>query len=353
MHRTADHRKTPAAMAKLLVSLMLALFGCSKPPRTISPPNESEVALTAVENGVIYKLYQAALWRVNPHAGTWEFVQEMYDPDFYAKHYAERDGKIYRKVPESGKLVPVRRELADGFEHARPVRELLSLETGWTGFTLQAPRAPTVSDYVRLRQRILQGESGFLDNRVELTGDIVHSGQQALKTLSVPPARSMVCAKASLESELLHFVRGDNVWFSGWFYVPAESAMPFTIMDLETTWIREHPGIRLMLGAGKHAMFELKWGTKRTYRQPPGKEIAFPIAKWVHLQSHLKLSAEPGGIVQLWQDGAQIIDERGQTLPLSDTIYNSLEIGITAHIDPIYSATLYVDDVRIADRPGP
>ncbi|MBI5395612.1 MAG: heparin lyase I family protein [Verrucomicrobia bacterium] len=325
-------------------------LAAAKPTETIEPPNESEVELTAVEKGVTYKLYHAGLWRVDSRSGKWEFMEQMYDPDFYAKNYVERDGAICRKAA-NGNLVPVRRRFADDFEHARPVRELTGMDTGWTAFTLQSPKAPSVNDYVRLRNGILKGQSDFLDNRVEMSADVVHSGKRALKTYSAPPSRSMVCAKASLDTELLHFVKGDDVWFSGWYYVPEDSGMPFTVMDLETTWIKEYPGIRIMLADGQYAMFELKWGAKPKYRQPKGKEVGFPVAKWVHLKARLKLSEKDDGVIELWQDGMKIVDARGQTLPLAHTIYNSFEIGITAHNDRGKPATLYVDDVAIANKP--
>jgi hypothetical protein len=348
--------RTQRLFVLLTVAVVLALGwavtrrAAAQSSKAIDPPNESEVELTVVEKGVTYKLYRAALWRVNPRSGQWEFMEPMYDPDFYAKNYAERDGAIFRKAA-NGDLVPVRRQFADGFEHAKPVRELIGMDTGWTAFTLQSPKAPSVSDYVRQRKLILKGQSGFLDNRVETSGDVVHSGKRALKTFSVSPSRAMVCAKASLDTELLHFVKGDDVWFSGWYFVPEGSGMPFTVMDLETTWFKESPGIRIMLADDKYAMFELKWGAKPKYRQPKGREVVFPAAKWVHLKAHLKLSEKSDGVIQLWQDGAKIVDARGQTLPLACTIYNSLEIGVTAHNDRNRPTTLYVDDIAISDQP--
>jgi len=340
-----------AVAGLLLVGWTAALLAAAPASKAIDPPNESEVELSVVEKGVTYKLYHAALWRVNSRSGQWEFMEQMYDPDFYAKNYAERDGAICRKAA-NGSLVPVRRQFADGFEHAKPVRELIGMDTGWTAFTLQSPKAPSVNDYVRLRKLILKGQSDFLDNRVETSADVVHSGKCALKTFSAAPSRAMVCAKASLDTELLHFVKGDDVWFSGWYYVPDGSGMPFTVMDLETTWFKESPGIRIMLADGKYAMFELKWAGKPKYRQAKGKEVVFPLAKWVRLRAHLKLSEKSDGVIELWQDGTKIVDARGQTLPLAHTIYNSFEIGISAHNDRSQSATLYVDDVSISDKPA-
>jgi len=56
------------------------------------------------------------------------------------------------------------------------------------------------------------------------------------------------------------------------------------------------------------------------------------------------------GVVELWQDGTKIVDARGQTLPLAHIIYNSLEVGISAHSIGRLPATLYADDVSISDQ---
>jgi len=318
-------------------------------PEGVDPPPQSEVELTVVEKGITYKLYRAGLYRVNASSGRWEFLEQVYDPDFYAKNYAERGGAIYRKS-EKGELVPVRRRLSEDFENVKTVRDLIGLDRGWTGFTLQSPEAPRVKDYVLLRKRLLAG-ADYLDNRVEPATEVVHSGKGALKTRSVAPSREMICAKASLDTELLHFVKGDDVWFSGWYHVPEACGMPLTMMDLETTWFKEHPGIRIMIYDGQYAGFELKWGGKPEYRQPRGQEVAFPRGKWVRLRSHLKLSEKEDGVVELWQDGVKIVDARGRTLPQAHTIYNSFEIGISAYSAGPEPATLYVDDVAISDRP--
>ena len=339
-----------AAVSLLVTGWTVALLAATSSSKAIDPPNESEVELSVVEKGTTYKLYRAALWRVNSRSGKWEFVEQLYDPDFYAQHYVKRDGAIYRKA-DNGELFPVRRCLADDFENAKTLHDLISPQRGWTEFVLQSPKAPSVNDYVRLRKRILSGQSGFLDNRLELSGEVVHGGKGALKLCSEAPARDMICAKAFIGTELLHFVKGDDVWLSGWFYVPEGSAMPFTVMDLKTTWIKQYPGMRIMISGGQYAGYELKWGGKPKYYQPRGKEVPFPVAKWVCLKAHLKLSDKDDGVIELWQDGMKIVDARGQTLPLANSVYNYLEVGITAHSTRPQPATLYVDDVSIADQP--
>ena len=66
---------------------------------------------------------------------------------------------------------------------------------------------------------------------------------------------------------------------------------------------------------------------------------------------HLKLSEQDDGVIELWQDAQKIIDTRGRTLVLANTIYNSFEIGISAYNEKEKTATLYVDDVEISAQP--
>jgi len=338
-----------AFVCLLLTGCMAATQDATTSARTIDPVDDAEVELTLVQEGTTFKLYRGGIYRVNQRSGRWDFVAEGYDPDYYEKNYMEKDGAIFRKG-DNGTLYRVGQDFSDDFENAKTIRDLTGVERGWTSFTLQSPRTPTVEDYVRLRNRILSGQVDFLDNRIEPSGEVVHAGQTALKAYSVPRSGDIVTSKASISTELIHFVRGDDVWFAGWYYVPTGSAMPFTLMDLETTWFKEHPGIRIMAFGDKHLGVELKWGAKPTYRQSKGREVAFPRAQWVHVKLHNTLSEMADGVVELWQDGTKIVDARGQTLPLAHIIYNSLEVGISAHSFGEQPSTLYVDDVSISGR---
>ncbi len=319
------------------------------PGRVIDPVDEAEVETSFVAEGESYKLYRGGIYRVDQRSGKWVFMKQGYDPDYYKKNYVERTGKVFRKGPD-GKLYSVKRHFVENFEGAKTIRQLINIKRGWTSMSLLSPIAPTVMDYVRLRARILKGNSDFQDNRVAPTSEIVHGGQGALKTYSVAKSSRMTTAKASLDTELMHFVKGDDVWFSGWYFIPRDSGMPTTVMDLETTWFYQHPGIRIIITGGRYAEVELKWGAKPTYRQPRGRQIDFPKAQWVHLMFHVTLSEKHDGIVQLWQNGKKLIDTHGQTLPLSHSIYNSLEIGLTAYSRGPRPATLYVDDIEISDQ---
>jgi len=299
-------------MTRQFAFLCLLLTGCSvsaqdttTPATTIDPVDDARIEATLVLEGTTYKLYRGGIYRVNGRSGRWEFVAEGYDPDYYEKNYKEEDGLVFRKG-DNGELYRVGQEFNDDFENAKTIRDLIGIERGWTSFTLQSSKSPTVEDYVRLRKRILTRQADFLDNRIEPSGEVVHAGRTALKAYSVPRSGDMVTNKASLSTELLHFVRDDDVWFAAWYYVPVESAMPFTLMDLETTWFKQHPGIRIMAFGDKHLGVELKWGAKPTYRQPQERQIAFPRGQWVHVKFHITLSEKTDGVVELWQNGLKI-----------------------------------------------
>ena len=315
---------------------------------SIPMPDDSMVELTAEHEGTTYKLVDGDLYRV-ASADRLEFVEKIYEPNFREQNYTEADGQVWREDRESGQRFRATRNFAENFENADRITDLIGVERGWNAFTLQSPRTSTVPEYVQLRNRILQGQADFIDNRVEPSSEVVHSGARALKCFCLPPSGSMTCGKSSLSMELLYFHKGDDVWYSGWYFI-AEGGMPLTLMDLETTWIKEHPGIRIMIEDGV-AMFELKWAVRPKYRQPVTSRVSIPVGRWVHLKACLRLSEKTDGRVQLWQDGQQLLDERGQTLPLAGSVYDSLEVGISAHSFGPEPATVYVDDVVISDQP--
>lgn len=292
-----------------------------------------------IENGNAY------LWS----GGAWQLVQALYDPDFFSKNYkAEPDCRIYRLDASTGSRFEVKRTLSESFEGVSSLRNLVGPERGWTGFTLQSPLAPTVPDYVALRTCLLNDTCTFRDNRLEPATDRAHGGSASFKATSVPPSAGMVTAKASLESTLMYFIKGDHVYFSGWFFVA--QGKPFSLFDMESDWISESPGPRVILGEDNGLRVELKWADKPTYVQPAGSFRAFPSNAWVRVQVHYYLSEADDGIVQVWQNGELIIDAKGRTFPIPDAVMNSFEVGISANNHAGESSILYFDDLKLSNQ---
>jgi len=292
--------------------------------------------------GNVYTIVNGGVYQVQ--GSQLLFLEQVYDPAYYPKHYQTVNGITYRVVDASNRY-PVLQSMTDGFENATTIRDLVGPVRGFTAITLQSPKAPTVAQYVALRMSILVNNGNFLDNRIEPSSAQVRSGTRSLRAYAVPAGGGATVSKASVESELMHFVKGEDLWFSGWFFI--NQGTPRGILDFETSYVLDDPGIRFLMDDSRHPRVELKWGTKPTYFSLPGTTV--PFRQWFHLQVHSFLSEGPDGRIDVWLDGRQIIGANGPTLPLPDILYDRLEIGITAN--EASTSEVFVDDMKVAKQP--
>ncbi|MEK7467467.1 MAG: heparin lyase I family protein [Planctomycetota bacterium] len=322
------------AASMLAVGLFVACAGEPMPP-------DAELEKVAIESdGNRVAILDGAGYVYNREAKKWEFYKRLWEKDWFEKNYAVDGDRVFR-ISDDGSKVEVSRRFKSGFEDAATIKDLIGLKHGWTAFTVQSPKALDVSDYVKLRNRILKEGAPFLDNVVEPSTAKAHGGKTALRTFSVASTKEMVCAKSSLQSELIHFRKGDDFWYSAWYFI--EDRVPFTLMDLESTWIEGHSGIRITT-SGKGLGFELKHPPKPHYR--PTNPTPIPVGKWFRVVAHVKLD-EKDGVCELWQDGVKVCEGKGQTLPFAEAVYNSLEVGISA---TNVESTTWVDDVEVSDE---
>lgn len=244
------------------------------------------------------------------------------------------DGCSISRIADDGSLVKVGKSFGADFDVAKgPLAcELLGITYGFSTFTLQSPEAPEIPDYIALRDCICEGTCEFRDNRMEILAGAAHDGAHGLRATAVPPTDGMIAAghtsKASIETPLVHYVRGDHVTLTTWIRVHEGGGVPFGLIDLESTWIDGAAGPRLLVQDGALEV-ELKFGDKPRFKQTTA--VPFPLGPWVRVEIQYDLQPDESGRVQVWQDDVQVIDAKGQTLPLPNTILNSLELGITAH----------------------
>lgn len=197
----------------------------------------------------------------------------------------------------------------------------------------------------------LQSAAGPESNSVMLSSERAHSGKNALKCVAAPFDGKKI-SEADIEREGLRFVKGDNVWFSGWYWLEGntEGSTVF-LWDLESTALRNTPGRRLFLQNGEMIASDLgKWWSAKKFRAVVGAP-KFPKNKWVEVKIHLRLSDKEDGRMQVWQDGVKVLDEAGKTLPRARTIYDRMQVGLTANACRTQTQTLYVDDVVLSNRP--
>ena len=207
-------------------------------------------------------------------------------------------------------------------------------------------------DFSRWHGRQRESGAGATANEVALTTERAHSGAHALKCVAAP-YDGHTASKADIERGRLYFVKNDDVWFRGWFWLAGgtDASLMF-LLNLETTALHNSPGRRLYLQNGEWLASDLgKWWTGKTFRQPRGREVKFPKDRWVELRVHLFLSEDNNGRMEVWQDGAKVIDATGKTLPTARTIYDRLQVGLTANGNRQHAQTLFVDDVVLSNRP--
>ncbi|MEQ1875918.1 MAG: hypothetical protein ABL958_04675 [Bdellovibrionia bacterium] len=169
-------------------------------------------------------------------------------------------------------------------------------------------------------------------------------GQKTMLFRSVDPGISLTFGKLALKKGLFCFAKGDHFWSS--FRIKILGAtLPGTIMDLESDHLYGLAGPRLSLHNGSLRV-ENKFGAKEIYSQQ--NPIPFPTSQWVDIKIHLVLDDTGAGIIEAWQNNTKVISAQGKNLPLSDTILNRYEIGVTVAEDAV---DLEIDDVRVSNEP--
>ncbi len=337
----------------LVAGLTLTMLGC-RPSSSVTPfPSERIEQSIKLEGDRFFLIDDGNAYREVDPGVSWEYHTTVFNPEEIRTAYVEENGEIFRVAPDTGKRFKVLRDFSESFEDQGfgipGLIQLLKEERQkWGSVTLQSPRAPSVGDYVELRRRIVEEHNDFLDARVEPTTSKSRNGQASLKCFAPPRTDAMITCKSSISSPLLYFKNGDHFWFKGYYWI--EDHYPMTIADLECEFTAEHSGIRVRIYEDGALGVELKALAKPQFRQLQGSEVRFPKQQWVCVRVHFELSPDEGAI-EVWQDDQQVLKTFGCTLPFRSAIYNSLELGISAHSSTQHECTLFVDDVTISSNP--
>lgn len=270
--------------------------------------------------------------------GRREFVDRLYDPEFLTKNYRMRDGQIFQLDPDTGSVHQVTRTFQDDFEAGSSIADVIT-PSRWHSNNTDPGRAGQNDNYYDL------------GNRATVSRERAHGGSASLRFHAKPNTRT--ATKASLVKNIMYFQKGDHVYFSGWFFIEDTPSIydagGFTLVDLESSFMQS-VGLRIIFRKNDALAFELEF-PKTQFMQDSGSEVPFPTRRWVHVETHALLSDEDGH-VQIWQDGRKVLDKRGRTLPLANTIYDRFEVGISAIAKGSrYEKVVFVDDIAISDSP--
>jgi hypothetical protein len=314
-----------------------ATRACETAPPLHPGPEGPAAEVRFKDSGRNYVVAQGEVYEINDN-GNRVHLAHLYEPGYFAKHYVVDDCKVFQRDPDSGQRYRVTRSFREGFEQASSVGDLIS-EARWHVNNTDPKRAGHKFNYANF------------GNTISLSRDVVHGGAAALRFHAFP--RSQEVSKASLTKGIMYFKKGDHVYFSGWFYVAKTPSLydggSTTLFDLESSFMQS-AGLRVVFRTGDTLAFELEL-PKTQFRQPRESAVSFPMGRWVHVATHAYLSDETGE-VQIWQDGKKVLDEKGRTLPLADTVYDKFEIGISALARGAdHEKVFYVDDIVLSDKP--
>ncbi|NCC71664.1 hypothetical protein EOM09_08890 [bacterium] len=268
--------------------------------------------------------------------------------DIVKQEFIYENKKISKII--NGEKIPTIEFIKEDFENYSSIQDFIFYDgkNAFTQFTLQSPKASTIEEYILLRNCILKNNCDFADNRIDFTNKKANSKNMSLKFSAYEPQGNYV-SKSCIDTNLLHFKKGDELWFSAYYYI--EKGNPTTIADFESSAMKWGPGPRLILLNNLSQIgLELKHALKITYFQKKELAIDFPKEKWVKISLHLKFSEKKDGIIQIWQDCQLIINETGKTLPKKNAIIDRMQVGITA---TKLGTILYIDDVLLSKNKIP
>ncbi len=267
-----------------------------------------------------------------------------------------------KKMNELLVTQPTTNVFSNGFEKVEKLRDLFDEDFSiWHEIVLQH-NTRAIRRTVRhcMLNKYYCDIDKSLGNYIELDDERKRSGKYSLKFHAEPfDPKFFGDSKAAIRRQLLNFKKGDEIYFSGWFFIEDDdpdteehhglSLLAFRSQSGSLRYLGE-PGRRISL-EGKGLVYS---DTDNWLPQPPIfkqdalDQLHFPEDKWVHVKIYMKLSEGNDGKMEVWQNDTKILSERGATLPERDTVYSIFEVGILNNQNQVFPQTVYVDDIWIS-----
>ena len=157
------------------VFIALTQFGCnSDGPSAGCEANNGIVWEYVAPEDVMVRVYENGEAYFVENGGC-TFAAQFFTPGFFEQNYVRTPTSISAKL-DDGTLLPLFESFVEDFEGHENALDMIILDPEdrtrfYSSFTLQSPSAKTVSEYVDLRQCILDGSCDFIDNRFDLVAD--------------------------------------------------------------------------------------------------------------------------------------------------------------------------------------
>jgi len=260
---------------------------------------------------------------------------------------------------------PLINKFSENFEKYESVQDMFKLDfSRWHQMTLQENDLKVIRNPIKdciISDIECYPES---ENSISLDRQNRYRGKQSLK-LHVSPTDTTLGKKSAIgiRRHLFDFKDGDDIYFSGRFYVESEEGNKKpTLRNLifmgfraaPSSWrYRKEPGRFLLFDQRSYIASDLLYWLPKPeiYNQQVLEEVDFPLNKWVRVRVHIKLATNnEEGLVEVWQDNKKVLYYPGKTIPESRTVYSILELGILKHFDVDNGQTIYIDDIQVQDQ---
>lgn len=204
-----------------------------------------------------------------------------------------------------------------------------------------------------------------IENYIQLEENIRRRGENSLKFYAAPFNKKWFGdSRAAIRRQLFDFGKGDDIYFTGWFYFQGpENSDKTEIQNLNNSLFLSFrsynnslrnfgepgPGLFFNFRNSIALRFDNWLPALDNAEQDLLDRVHVPVNEWVEIKMHLKLSDNPlEGLVEIWMNDKKIIAKRAKTLPHATMVYSILEVGIGSNLNTQESQTMYVDNISVS-----
>lgn len=206
-----------------------------------------------------------------------------------------------------------------------------------------------------------------LGNYLAIENGIRRRGKSSLKFYAAPFSKKWFGdSRIAIRRQLFDFGKGDELYFTGWFYFQGPSNVKKRELDnlnqsMFLAFRAKNEGLRTFgePGPGLFFSFRNSIGLRFDNWLPAVDEVHqdlldranLPLNEWVKVKMKLKLSDKKSdGFVEVWMNDKKIIAAPAQTLPRANMKYSILELGVVSNLNLKESQTMYVDNILVSDK---
>lgn len=290
----------------------------------------------------------------------------FYDETYIVTNYrVDEAGNVYL-LDENGYPNPVITSFTETFAGDQTVLDTVGVNQPWNSVQLLSPEYVSVNLQNRKVGNFFSGESDITENEIDIVNSVTpdtswpenctsnrvgeacvftdYVSPRVIRFMAPKPTGKAFVTKTDLSTGLLFYKENDTVTITAWFYL--ESGHVATLLDLESSYYVDGGGLRVFLNQARAFKVERAKLEPSLDWSQAGTPVVLPYGVWTKVEFEMFLKSDSSGSVLLKIDDVTVISGTGQTLWLSDTVYNRIQAGLTAN-DGNSDCVLYMKDLSV------